>query len=81
MRLKRLLTMILMLTSSLIASGCSWLDKEVYVPQDVVLELAEPTRINVWVLDVNTGIRSKRFVRAEAGWLVGRPKGGTPDGE
>lgn len=75
MRLKRLLTLVLMLTSLIIVPSCSWLQRPVYVPPGVKVELAEPTQFIGWVTDKETGVRSRRIVKAQAGWLIGRPKG------
>ena len=74
MALKQKMILILMLMSFLSVSGCNWLIKPVYVPPNVTVELAEPTTFLGWV-KTKDGKRTKRAVKAQAGWIIGRPKG------
>lgn len=67
---KWLLILTLMLTSGL-SSGC--LNREIYLKPRQSVEIAEPVRIKAWVKNADTGKREKRILKAQAGYVVGRP--------
>ena len=62
------------LIALLLSSGCVMRDDGafVYVAPGQMAEVAEMTRIDVWVTNKKTGNRERRMVYAQAGWYIGR---------
>lgn len=77
----RMLLLILILALAAVNfSGCSlpFFSPEVYVAPGQKVEIAEPVKFKGWVKvkDKETGkiTRAKYTIKAQSGWLMGRPK-------
>jgi hypothetical protein len=59
--------------------GCSPLafflpQKPVYVPPGVLVEVAKDTRVECWITNKDTGVRERRIVDIQGGWMIMRPR-------
>jgi hypothetical protein len=67
------------MTAPLVCAGCSPLallfpERPVYVPPGVGVELAKDSALEGWITNEQTGVRERRRVDAQGGWLLIRPR-------
>jgi hypothetical protein len=63
------------LATIFLGSGCLFPEQPVYLAPGQIVELAEPVRAEVWLMNAETGKREKRRLDAEAGYYIGRMRG------
>lgn len=70
--------MLTAIVATLATSGCSVLpslfEKPVYVRPGAMVEVAQAHTFEGWITNAKTGARERRLCKAEAGYMVVRPR-------
>lgn len=77
MKRLKLALMLISMISLTSMTGCSLIkehDQPVYIPAGAVAEVAALTRVECWITNKDTGNKERRFIEAQPGYYVGRPR-------